>query len=352
MSVSYRMALRSAAPIAALAAAVAVLVIAFAWPTSHLAPRHVPVAISGSPDFVSRTTAELRSTGAGAFDVQVAPDAATAERMLQHDAVDGVFEETRSGPQLRLAAAGRPKVAQLLGDVEAKLLHSPARITDDVAAPRDDPGDAVFAIAGLPTMLGAIAVGVILTSLPGSRLIRVVRILGVALVSGVALTLVMNTWFGALTGSWWAVAGCYALGIGAVASAVGGLHSLFGRVGALGVAAVMMLLGNPLSSASSAPELLPNGWSDLGQALPPGALTSGLRAISFYGNHGASPHLFVLGAWVVVGLLLLVAGQPDPARRRNREPAPSIAETAAPLIDPSTQAQPSMAIHHEVKYGV
>jgi hypothetical protein len=81
-----------------------------------------------------------------------------------------------------------------------------------------------------------------------------------------------------------------------------------GRPGlGLGVA-VVVVLGNPLSAAAAAPDLLPAGWAGLGQLLPPGAVVAALRAVSGFGGTGAAGPLAVLAAWAVGGLLLLGLG--------------------------------------------
>jgi hypothetical protein len=290
---------------------IALLVTAFTWPTSHLEPRGVPVAVSGSTAYVGVTTRALDAAGADAFDVTVAPDEAQGDRLLRDNDVDGFFfEEDGSGPQLRLAAAGRPAVAQLLTSVQSSMARAsaPPTVVTTVAAPSGDPRSAVFTAAALPTILGAIASGVLLSLFAGRRARRLLGVVGTSVLAGVLLTVVMHDWLGALDGDWWAVWALYTLAVGAVTGAVVGMHHVFGRVGMAAAAAAVLLLGNPLSGASSAPELLPRGWSVVGQAMPPGALTTSLRSVAFYGQHGASGAVAVLVAWVAVGMLLLTAG--------------------------------------------
>jgi hypothetical protein len=310
----------------ALAGLVTVLATAFAWPTSHLEPRDVPIGLSGSPGFVSRTTAALNSHDPGAFDITVAPDDAAGRQMLRDNEIYGLFDESGTTSRLLLASAGRPAVAQLLTGVETEMSQgrSSSAVTEEVSSPADDPRSAVFTSAALPTVLGAIAAGVILGLTKRSRLDRLLSVALVAAVSGLALTLVLNTWLGALSGDWWTLAGCYALGVGAIISAINGLSNVFGRVGLIATAATVMLLGNPLSGATSAPELLPRGWSALGQVLPPGALATSLRDIAFYDGNGASSPVLALAAWAMVGTLLLVAGPATSLRRRRRHIAITI----------------------------
>jgi hypothetical protein len=51
-------------------------------------------------------------------------------------------------------------------------------------------------------------------------------------------------------------------------------------------AVIIVLIGNPLSGLTSAPELLPTPWGTAGQYLPPGASASLLRITAFFHRHG------------------------------------------------------------------
>jgi hypothetical protein len=311
MNPAITLALRSLRLPVALAALVTVLAAAFAWPASDLGPRDVPIAVTGSTRFVGSTTDALNARDPGAFDITVAPNAAAGRAMLHDNDVYGLYQESLDGtPELRLASAGRPAVADLLASVEAQLSRSPnpRGVTDEVAPPRDDPHSAAFTSSALPIVLGAIAAGSILALGRRSRASRFLSGAVVAGLSGLAVTAVMSTWLGALDGNWWRLAGCYALGVGAIVAAVNGVANILGRAGLMAVAGTIMLLGNPLSAATSAPELLPDGWSALGQVLPPGALDTAIRSVAYYDSNGASSAVLVLAAWVAVGSLLMVAG--------------------------------------------
>jgi hypothetical protein len=108
-----------------------------------------------------------------------------------------------------------------------------------------------------------------------------------------------------------------------------GLAALLGRAGAALGALLMVLVGNPLSGVSSAPELLPEPAGAIGQLLPPGAGGSLLRSTAFFDGAAASGPLVVLAAWIAIGLVAAVA-----AALRRRRPAPAAAPRPVPVAVP------------------
>jgi hypothetical protein len=94
----------------------------------------------------------------------------------------------------------------------------------------------------------------------------------------------------------------------------------------------MILIGNPFSGATSAPELLPAPVGAIGQWLPPGAGANLLRSTAYFGGHGASAHLTVLIVWIVLGMVAITVGHHAPVRfaaRRAWSSAPAAAVPAA-----------------------
>ncbi|WP_234796844.1 mycobacterial-type methylenetetrahydrofolate reductase, partial [Mycolicibacterium porcinum] len=83
-------------------------------------------------------------------------------------------------------------------------------------------------------------------------------------------------------------------------------------------AALALLLGNPLSGLTAAPEMLPAGWGQLGQLLPQGATATLLRSTAYFGGAGADLAIIVLSCWVLAGLTLVIIA----ALRRPGSSAP------------------------------
>lgn len=167
-------------------------------------------------------------------------------------------------------------------------------------------------------VFGGIAIGAAMSFVVAGVWRRVAGATMAAIGGGAMAVLVMQSWLGVLEGNWWANAGVYALILGATSFTLIGLNAALGHVGAALGAATMLLLGNPLSGVTSAPELLPSGWGTFGQLLPPGAGGTLLRSSAFFDGAGALQPVLVLSGWVVVGLLLAAVGA-----RRGASPAAS-----------------------------
>jgi len=124
--------------------------------------------------------------------------------------------------------------------------------------------------------------------------------------AGFFATLVADTWLGIVEGDWLVNAGAFALIFLAIAAAMAGLYSLFGKAG-LGIGALLMIfVGNPFSAAATAPELLPQPVGGLGQLMPPGAGANLLRSTGFFDGAGSAEHVAVLAVWAGLGLAAML----------------------------------------------
>jgi hypothetical protein len=97
-------------------------------------------------------------------------------------------------------------------------------------------------------------------------------------------------------------------------------------------AVTLILLGNPPSGLSSAPELLPAGWGAFGQLLPPGAAGTLLRSTAFFDGAAAGRTVLVLSCWLVAGLALFLVGVLRRRRQARHQPQPAPAD---PVSDPA-----------------
>jgi hypothetical protein len=245
----------------------------------------------------------------GGFDVTAVPDRAAAVQKIEDRDAYGAIVLDSAQPEVLTASAGGPVVAQMLAQMSSKLSpQAPPKVTDIVPLPTDDPRGAGLAAGALPLVLGGIIAAGGLTQLVRSGSKRMVGAVAFAITGGLALAAVLQFWLGSFEGSYLGNSGVIAMSIGAISLTLLGLEWLLGTAGLALGSAVMMLLGNPLSGMTSAPEMLPSGWGTLGQLLPPGAAGTALRSVSFFDGAGAARPLVVLTCWLLAGLALCALG--------------------------------------------
>lgn len=297
------------AVITLLTAVLTVFLIAFAWPSARSEPRDLPIAVSGPAPAVVQVEATLGQAIPGGFDITAVPDRQAAVQRIEDRDAYGAIVLDAAQPEVLTASAGSPAVAQVLTQLAGRIHpDSPAKVTDIVPLPKDDPRGAGLAAGALPLVLGGIIAAGALTQLVRAGAKRMIGAITFAATGGLALAAVLQYWLGSFEGSYLGNAGVIALSIAAISLTLLGLEWLLGMAGLALGGAVMMLLGNPLSGMTSAPEMLPGGWSALGQLLPPGAAGTALRSVSFFDGAGAARPLVVLGCWLLLGLLLCGVG--------------------------------------------
>lgn len=298
-----------------LTAVVSVLLTAFAWPATRSTVHDVPIAVAGPANATDQVAAALNQRVPGGFAITRASDTRAAERLIRDRRVYGAIDLSSGTPRVLTASAASVPVAQALQGVAAEL---GAPVRDVVALPVEDPRGAGLTAGSLPLVLGGMLAAVLLTQLVRGRLRRTVSALCHSVTAGLAMAAILQFWLGSLGGHYLANAGAIALTIAATSLTVLGLESLVGYLG-FGLGAItMLLLGNPLSGASTAPEMLP-GWSGgLGQLLPPGAGVHLLRSTAYFDGRGIGYSIIVLAGWLALGAALSLAGH-----RRSRRPVPT-----------------------------
>jgi hypothetical protein len=297
------------AVITLLTAVLTVLLIAFAWPSARSEPRNVPLAVSGPAPAVAQIEAGLEQAMPGGFEITAVPDRQAAVQRIEDRDAYGAIVLDQAQPEVLTASAGGPAIAQALTQLAARMSpENPAKVTDIVPLPKDDPRGAGLAAGALPLVLGGIIAAAALTQLVRSGAKRMIGAVTFAVTGGLALAAVLQYWLGSFEGSYLGNAGVIAMSIAAISLTLLGLEWLLGTAGLALGSAVMMLLGNPLSGMTSAPEMLPSGWGTLGQLLPPGAAGTALRSVSFFDGAGAARPLVVLTCWLLAGVLLCGLG--------------------------------------------
>ncbi|MCP2292740.1 hypothetical protein [Nocardia amikacinitolerans] len=304
----------------------ALMLIAFAWPAANIAPRDLPIAVAGPQAAV--VAERLAQHDPDAFEITTSADAAAARAAIEDREVYGAIVTGGGAPTVLVASGASPAVAQQLTAIAQQLAGTPvAAVEDVVAADPDDPRGAAFGAMVLPLVMAGIAAGVLLSLLIPSVGAKVAGLVSFGLFGGLLSMAIAQGWMSVLPGDYLTLASVAGLVSFTVAGAVVGLAAVLGRPG-IGVAALTMLLvGNPFSAATSAPELLPQPWGAIGQLLPPGAAASLLRSVAFFDGAGAGKPLAVLVIWAAAALVLLGVA----ALRGRAEAAPVPQPAAEPV---------------------
>jgi hypothetical protein len=291
----------------------ALMLLAFAWPSSNSGPREVPIAVAGPPEATEQIAARLAGVqvvdDTAAFDVTTVDDQAAATGLILDGDAYGAIVVTPGGPELLIASGASPAVANLLQTAASNLAQDGGiDVTDVVPLNSDDPNGAGLGAGLLPLVITSAVGGMLAFLLLNRTRPRIAAVLGQSVVGGLAASAILTYALGVFDGSYWEYAGIIALLIAGTSAAVAGLGALLGRAGAALGVLTMILLGNPLSGAANAPELLPQPWGDIGQALPPGAAVSAIRSAEFLGGASIGTPLLVLSIWAAGGLLLILVG--------------------------------------------
>lgn len=296
-----------------------VMLTAFTLPIVKGGPNQVPVGVAGPAQALAPLANAL---GGAQWEVsEVATEDDLIASIRDRDLMGG-FVLAADGLHVYIAtAAGQSAAAAIsaLGNGLATQQGGTAEVTDLVAFPAEDPRGAGFAAAALPMVIGGVLPAILLLRLfPGHAGLRT-RLTGAILfsaVAGASVAAYLTHVTGTLDSNYWLAAAGLALGMAALSLTFIGLESLFGMPG-LGLgAAIVVLLGNPLSGMATGPHWLPTGWATLGQLLPPGASGSLLRANAFFTGTGAARPALTLTAWVLLGLVLILVAD----RRGPRPP--------------------------------
>jgi hypothetical protein len=313
----------------------AITLLTFAWPAARLEPRDLPLGVAG-PERATQPVERRLAQPPNAYEVHRYADEQEARDAIENRDVYGAIVASSRGLKLLTASAASPLFAGLIErnfsapQIEAALKaggQSPPRVEDVVPADSDDPRGSVFSSLVLPLVLSSVITAVLITlrGRPGLR--EVGALVLAASLGGLVGIAMVQSWLGAFGGTWIVNAGVLCLTMLAIASTLAGLSSLLGTAGLALGGLTMVLVANPWSGISSAPELLPQPIGLIGQLLPPGAGGNLLRSTAYFDGAGGGWHLAVLLGWAAFGFSALYAGA---LLQRRRAEAPQGLEPALP----------------------
>ncbi|SDE55761.1 hypothetical protein [Glycomyces harbinensis] len=302
-----------------LAVIVGVITLAFAWPSADMGPNEIPIAVVGPDEVAEQVQGQLDEAQPDGFDAAAAADADEAATLIEEREVYAALAVAPEGVTVYTASAASPTVARLITGIAEQVAAQMGQaagepgsvqvtVEDLVALPADDPNGAGLAASALPLAMGGIVVAALIgLTIRGTGRQVVAAVLAPPAV-GAAVAAVLLYVLESLDGDFLPIAGALALAMAASSWSILGLVKLLGRAGLAVGAVIVMLIGNPLSGMTSAPEMLPAPWGGFGQFLTPGAGGTLLRSTAYFDGNGAATAVWVLGAWLAAGAVLFVLG--------------------------------------------
>lgn len=344
------------------ALAVGVVLLAFVWPTLTSSVKDIPVAVAGTSAEVSTVRNALDKESKGTFVVTATSDRASAIHLIKTRDVYGAIV-VGTPPEVLTASAGSLPIAQALDQVAVGLQAQAnaaataavaqavaagkapvgttaptvtVKVTDVIPLASTDSRGLGLTASAFPLVLGGIVGGALIALLVTGSRRRLVGVVVYAVVAGLAVTVVLQPWFGVLQGNFAVNLGAVILATAATASFIVGMNALIGPAGIAVGSVLTMLVGNPLSAASQAQQFIVAPWGAVGQWFVPGASATLLRDLSYFPDANATFPWLVLAAWTAAGLLAMLLGH-----FRNRPDVRSTEEIiaeASPVADTSRSA--------------
>lgn len=333
---------------------VAVVILAFTWPTKTMETKNLPVSIAGPEVTVSQFEQSLKDKGIETFDLKQASSREDAERQIkQRETYGAIIFTEGAAPEVLTAPAANAAATQMLNGVATQLnaqiqqkalaaktealtqavqaggeqgAQAAAQLeqmkvqaeqasamavktTAVVSLSESDSSGTGLAIAAFPLVIGGILGGSFSVLRVNGTWRRFATATLYAVIGGALTALILSTWFGFIPGDFatlWAAFGATYL---ATASFMIGMGALLVPSAGLGLSAVVtMFIGNPISGATMPSVFLPGAWGQIGQMMVPGASSTLLRSIAYFPEVATSDQWLVLGSWVAFGLLAGVIG--------------------------------------------
>lgn len=340
---------------------VAVVILAFTWPTKTMEAKNLPVSIAGPEVTVSQFEQSLKDKGIETFELKQASSREEAEQQIkQRETYGAIIFTEGAAPEVLTAPAANAAATQMLNGVATQLnaqiqqkalaaktealtqavqaggeqsAQAAAQLeqmkvqaeqasamavktTAVVPLSESDSSGSGIAISAFPLVIGGILGGSFSALRVNGTWRRFATATLYAVIGGALTALILSTWFGFIPGDFatlWAAFGAtylatafFIVGVGALSSPLIGL-----AVGAV----ITMFIGNPISGASMPSVFLPGAWGQIGQMLVPGASSTLLRSIAYFPEAAMSDQWLVLGSWIAFGLLAGVIGWAVKERR-------------------------------------
>ncbi|WP_200182715.1 hypothetical protein [Tomitella biformata] len=297
-------------------------------------PHNVQLALVGPAQQTSMIADQIAQSSPGAFEITATTDRAGALEDLGAQRVAGVIE---LGPTVtaHIASGGGITVAQAVEHVAQPLADGlGTTVTVQDAAPLgagDSTGMGLFYFMIVCTIGGYITVMVLSQVAVGMTLRRQVGILG-AMSAGLPLLAyaVSSIFVGAYGASAAGLVALLLIGM-AYTFAVGlvslGLNKLAGQSAIFLIMTFAIFLNFPSAGGAIPASFLPGFWNGMHSFWVGSGAMQSMRSVIFFGGSGLGTGLLILGGWIVVGALLLLA-----LDQRGRRRVTAAAEQPGELV--------------------
>lgn len=340
---------------------VAVVILAFTWPTKTMEAKNLPVSIAGPEVTVSQFEQSLKDQGIETFDLKQASSREEAEQQIkQRETYGAIIFTEGAAPEVLTAPAANTAATQMLNGVATQLnaqiqqkalaaktealtqavqaggeqgAQAAAQLeqmkvqaeqasamevktTAVVPLSENDSSGSGIAISAFPLVIGGILGGSFSALRVNGTWRRFATATLYSVIAGALTTLILSTWFGFIPGDFATLWAAFSATYLATASFMIGMGALLVPSAGLGLSAVVtMFIGNPISGASMPSAFLPGAWGQIGQMMVPGASSTLLRSIAYFPEAATSGQWLVLGSWIAFGLLAGVIGWAVKERR-------------------------------------
>ncbi len=275
----------------------------FSYPPINATPKEIPLGISG-PDPAIQQISDSMSQSGDAFETRTYRDIESAGQAIRDREIYGAIIIDADGTTLLVSSAASPAIATMLRSHFASMVSDGQVIVEDVVpASPDDPNGGGFLTSVLPLTLLSLALGTVV-GLVEARPIYALGWLALTAVISASGASWITAELGIFADHFWITFLIFALlvfGIGVTSQSLT-YFATSGKVLDLSFALVLLCIGIPGAGALVPRLLLVEPWRSLGWLLPPGAAVDALRGANFFDGAGMAIGLWILTAWVLVGL--------------------------------------------------
>lgn len=277
----------------------------------QLSPHGMPVAVVAPAGATAQIQGELDTHLPGAIALKPYPSAGAASAAIRSRDVDGAFVLGGRSLTLLTAGAGGAATSSFLttaADSIGGAAHLTVSVHDLAPLPASDNRGLALFFAMLSTLMPGIMLGIATTLIGRGAPARFhAAVLGVgAIVLGLCVTLLVGPVIGAVSGHFldlWALTALLTL---AISAPTAGLTRLT-PAGAAVAVLLFLLLGLPASGGPlGAARFVPGFWRALTPILPTSRGLTALTGTVYFGNHGVATPAWILAAWAVGGLALVL----------------------------------------------